>query len=65
MSIFEEYESLQNIKEKSIDFLKIDEVYKSEQIQTLRKKYSDSLDYIRGYEASQHTTKKASKNYLN
>lgn len=36
--IFEEYESLQNIKEKSIDFLKIDELYKSEQIQTLRKK---------------------------
>lgn len=35
--IFEEYESLQNIKEKSIDFLKIDELYKSEQIQTLRK----------------------------
>lgn len=62
--IFEEYESLQNIKEKSIDFLKIDELYKSEQIQTLRKKYSDSLDYIRGYEASQHTTKKASDSEL-
>ena len=34
--IFEEYESLKH-KEKSIDFLKIDELYKSEQIQTLRK----------------------------
>ena len=52
------------IFEKSIDFLKIDELYKSEQIQTLRKKYSDSLDYIRGYEASQHTTKKASDSEL-
>ena len=39
-------------------------VFKTEEIQKLRKKYNDSLDYIRGYEASQHTTKKASDSEL-
>lgn len=33
-------------------------------IETLKKKYSDSLDYIRGHEAEQHTTKKASDSEL-
>ena len=49
-----EYESVQNLK----DFLK------NEQIETLKKKYSDSLDYIIGHEAEQHTTKKASDSEL-
>ena len=62
--IFNEYEALQNFKEKSMDLLKIDELCKTEEIQKLRKKYNDSFDYIRGYEASQHTTKKASDSEL-
>ncbi len=49
-----EYESVQNLK----DFLK------NEQIESLKKKYSDSLDYIIGHEATQHTTKKASDSEL-
>ena len=61
MDNIKEHESLQNLKEKSIDFLKIDE---NEQIQALKKKYNDSLDYIRGYEAEQQTTKKASDSEL-
>lgn len=62
--LFNEHKSLQNLKEKSIDFFKIDEIYENKQIQNLRKKYNNNLDYIKGHEASQHTTKKASDSEL-
>ena len=51
-------ESIENIKEK------VDNIKEYEQIQLLKKKYNDSLDYIRGHEATQHTTKKASDSEL-
>ncbi len=58
-------ESIENIKEKVDNIKEYEPVQNlNEQIQLVKKKHSNSLDYIKGHEATQHTTKKASDSEL-
>ncbi len=61
--LFDENESIQNIKEE-IDNRKPEIIFENEQYLNLRNKYSNSLDYIRGYESHEQSTKKAENSEL-
>lgn len=52
-----DWESLQNIREE-LDKRKPALIFENEQYLNLRNSYSNSLDYIKGYETSQQSTKK-------
>ena len=55
--LFGDFESLQNIRE-GIEKRKPAIIFENEQYQNLRNKYTNSLDYIKGHETSQQSTKK-------
>ena len=61
--LFDENETIQNIKE-GIDNRKPEIIFENEQYLNLRNKYSNSLDYIRGYESHEQSTKKAENSEL-
>ncbi|WP_305514092.1 phage holin family protein [Methanobrevibacter sp. V14] len=61
--LFDEEGSLQNILEE-IQNRKPEIIFENEQYLNLRKKYSNSLEYIAGYESVEHSTKKAEKSEL-
>ena len=54
--LFEDKESLQNIKDE-IENKTPQIISKNDQIKNLREKYTDSLDYIKGYDSVEHNTK--------
>ena len=54
--LFEDNESLQNIKDE-IENITPQIISKNDQIKNLREKYTDSLDYIKGYDSVEHDTK--------
>lgn len=54
--LFEDNESLQNIKDE-IENITPQIISKNDQIKNLREKYTDSLDYIKGYDSVEHNTK--------
>ena len=54
--LFEDKESLQNIKDE-IENMTPQIISKNDQIKNLREKYTDSLDYIKGYDSVEHDTK--------
>ena len=54
--LFEDKESLQNIKDE-IENITPQIISKNDQIKNLREKYTDSLDYIKGYDSVEHDTK--------
>ena len=54
--LFEDKESLQNIKDE-IENMTPQIISKNDQIKNLREKYTDSLDYIKGYDSVEHNTK--------
>lgn len=54
--LFEDNESLQNIKDE-IENMTPQIISKNDQIKNLREKYTDSLDYIKGYDSVEHNTK--------
>lgn len=55
--LFGDFESLQNIRE-GIEKRKPAIIFENEQYQNLRNKYTNSLEYIKGHETSQQSTKK-------
>ena len=61
--LFEEYESLQNIKE-GLEKRKPPLIFENEQYTSLRNRYNNSLDYIKGHESSAQSTKKAKDSEL-
>jgi hypothetical protein len=61
--LFEDSESLQNIKEK-VEKKKPALTYENEHHGDLENKYENSLDYIKGYESSEQSTKKAEDSEL-
>lgn len=61
--LFDEKRPLQNIRE-GIENKKPSIIFENEQYKNLQKRYSNSLDYIRGYESVEHTTKKAKNSEL-
>ena len=62
-ALFEDVESFQNIKER-VEKRKPALIFENEQYHDLRNKYSDNLDYIKGYESKQQSTKKAKDSEL-
>ena len=61
--LFEDLESLQNIKDE-IDKRKPSIIFENEQYIKLRDRYSNSLDYIKGYESMKKSAKKAQDSEL-
>ncbi|AMD18328.1 membrane protein [Methanobrevibacter sp. YE315] len=61
--LFEDNEPLQNIK-GGLAKRKPKLIFENEQYLNLRKKYTNSLDYIEGYESTELTTKKAEDSEL-
>ena len=61
--LFEDSESLQNIRER-LDKRKPALIFENDQYRNLRARYTNSLDYIKGYESSQLSTKKAKDSEL-
>ena len=60
---FEDIDSLQNIREE-FQNKKPALLFENKQFLTLREKYSNSLEYITGYESVEHSTKKAEDSEL-
>ena len=63
LKISDENESLQNLREE-IQNRKPAIIFENETFINLREKYSNSLDYIKGYESSQQSSKKAQDSEL-
>ena len=61
--LFEDGDYLQNIMDE-IKNKKPKIIFENEKYISLRKKYSNSLDYIKGYESVEHSTKKAKDSEL-
>lgn len=61
--LFDENESMQSLRD-GIDNRKPAIIFENEQYINLRKKYKNSLDYIRGHESVEHSTKKAKESEL-
>lgn len=61
--LFDENESLQNLREE-IQNRKPAIIFENETFINLREMYSNSLDYIKGYESSQQSSKKAQDSEL-
>lgn len=61
--LFDENEAIQNMREE-FDSRKPEIIFENEQFLNLREKYSNSLDYIRGHESVEQTTKKAEDSEL-
>lgn len=61
--LFDEDGSLQNIREE-LKNRKPEIIFENEQYLNLRKTYSNSLEYITGYETVEHSSKKAEKSEL-
>lgn len=61
--LFKDSESLQNIKE-GMEKRKPAIVFENEQYQNLKNRYDNSLDYIKGHESIQQSTKKAKDSEL-
>ncbi len=61
--LFEDSDSLQNIKVR-LDKRKPEIIFENKKYLNLRKKYTNSLDYIRGYESMEQSTKKAEDSEL-
>ena len=61
--LFEDRKSLQDIKE-NIDNMKPAIIFENEKYEKLKKSYSNSLDYIKGHESIEISTKKAKNSEL-
>ena len=61
--LFEDLKSLQDIKDE-VEKRKPEIIFENEQYKNIRDKYSNSLDYIRGYESVEQSTKKAKDSEL-
>ena len=61
--LFEDLKSVHDIKDE-LEKRKPELIFKNERFLNLRKKYSNSLDYIKGYEISEQSTKKAKDSEL-
>ena len=61
--LFEDWESLQNIRER-LQKRKPALIFENEQYLSLRERYSNSLDYIKGHETHEQSTKKAENSEL-
>lgn len=61
--VFEDIDSLHNFKE-GIEKKKPPIIFENEQYLNLRKRYTNSLDYIKGHESMQQSTKKAKDSEL-
>ncbi|WP_295113565.1 phage holin family protein [uncultured Methanobrevibacter sp.] len=61
--LFEEDGLLHNLKDE-IENRKPAIIFENEQYKNLQKRYSNSLDYIKGYEANEHSTKKVKDSEL-
>ncbi len=61
--LFEENEYIQSIRD-GIESKKPPIIFENEQYQNLRERYSNSLDYIRGHESVEHSTKKVKDSEL-
>lgn len=61
--LFEENEYMQSIR-NGIENRKPSIIFENEQYLNLRQRYTNSLDYIRGYESIEHSTKKAEDSEL-
>lgn len=61
--LFEENYAMQNIRAE-IQNIKPDLIFNNEQYKNLREKYSNSLDYIKGYESLEQSNKKAKDSEL-
>lgn len=61
--LFEDLKSLQDIKDE-VEKRKPAIIFENEQYKNIRDRYSSSLDYIRGYESTEQSTKKAKDSEL-
>ena len=61
--LFEDNDSLQNIRDE-LENIKPSLIFENESFQNLRNKYSNSLDYIKEYETTEKSTKKAKDSEL-
>ena len=61
--LFEDSDSLHNIKE-GLEKRKSSKIFENKRFLNLRKRYTNSLDYIRGYESMKQSTKKAEDSEL-
>ena len=61
--LFDDFKSLQDIKE-GVEKRKPALIFENERFEKLRNRYSNSLDYVKGYESIEQSTKKAEDSEL-